>query len=286
MAMLLVLLPIVAGTYTKELIALPVSRGQVAEAYLLRPDSVPPGGCPAIVALHDHGARFTIGKEKLCFPLDTALQAEATAWVEKFYDGAFVADTLASRGYVVLVADALYWGSRRPNRTQTNKELKLSQPDYYEAYLAKTGVPWFETILQDDKAAVDYLIRLPEVDSLRIGAWGFSMGAYRAWQLGAEDARIAYVAAANWMTTLVAAETGVSSYSMLRPAMAGIEYGDIAARIAPRPLLLQYGDADHLFPYGEHIRRPWPALTIEVLPGAHRFTRQHLNSLLGWLSNR
>lgn len=275
-----------AQLYHKSLIQLPVSQSDTVSAYLLVPDHVPAEGCPAVVACHDHGARFTIGKEKLTSPLDTASLFEAQEWVRKCYDGQFVADSLASRGYVVLVMDALYWGERRWSRTMTNKELKNAQPAFYAEYLEQTGQVWFETILADDKACVDYLLSLPFVNPKRVGVWGFSMGAYRAWQLAAEDERIAFCAAANWMTTL--AERGgqlpdVSGYSMYRPRKEKVDYGQIVSSIAPRPMLLQYGAQDRLFPYGEHVTTVWDALTIQVLEGEHRFTQQHWFNLLDWL---
>lgn len=272
------------GGYHVEAVKVPVTHGQMAEGYLLVPDRIPKHGCTAIIACHDHGARFTIGKEKLCQPLDTTYQAEAQAWVNKFYDGAFVADTLASRGYVVLVIDALYWGSRQPDRTKTNKELKYAQPDFYQQHLKETGEAWFETILNDDKSCVDYLRKRPEVNKKRIGIWGFSMGAYRAWQLAAEDKRIAFCAAANWMRS--EPETGVSSWSMYRPSKDGVPLGTIAAKIAPRPMLLQYGTEDKLFPDPVLRDRQWAALKVKGIASEHRFTKEHLTNLLRWLKER
>lgn len=292
-------LPLAAASYTKSLVSVPVSHGDTVSGYLLVPSQNTNGqiGQMAILALHDHGAYFTIGKEKLTSPIpcpsmgkgcsesgEGAL-AESQRWVDKFYEGAFVADTLASRGYVVLVIDALYWGERRWCDTLTNKQLKNAQPEFYREYLEKTGEVWFERILADDKACVDYLRSLPYVDSTRIGVWGFSMGAYRAWQLAAEDERVAFCAAANWLTTLEKVEHGVSSWSMLRPKMTGVEYSDIVRRIAPRPMLLQYGLRDKLFPDPVLKEGLWPALTIRAIDSEHRFTRTHLRQLLEWLGN-
>lgn len=295
--LLLLVLPLAAAPYTKTLVQVPVANGDTVSGYLLVPSQNTNGqiGQMAILALHDHGAYFTIGKEKLTSPIPCPERSdlgkgcsesgEGAAWVNKFYAGQFVADTLASCGHVVLVIDALYWGERRWCDTLTNKQLKNAQPEFYQEYLEKTGEVWFEKILADDKACVDYLRSLPYVDTTRIGVWGFSMGAYRAWQLAAEDPRVAFCAAANWMTTLEKAETGVSSWSMLRPKMAGIEYSEIVGRIAPRPMLLQYGLRDKLFPDPVLTEGQWPALTIQAIDSEHRFTHTHLRQLLEWLGN-
>lgn len=337
-SLLVLSFPIVgsAVSYTKTLVQVPVAHGDTVPGYLLVPDATAElsrangteHGLPAIVALHDHGAWFTIGKEKLTSPCpltgkgcpqDGEGASEACAWINKFYEGQFVADTLASRGYVVLVIDALYWGERPPSPLKggdvntlsvdslkrLNKRLKNEQPEFYQAYLEKTGEVWFERILADDKACVDYLMSLPYVDKERIGVWGFSMGAYRAWQLAAEDSRIAFCAAANWMQRSVTetnshAETvpetnsdaaqswqlkNVSSWSMYRPSKDSTTYAAIASRIAPRPFLLQYGMRDKLFPDPVLKEGQWPQLTIQAIDSEHRFTRTHLQLLLEWLRN-
>lgn len=318
MIKLLTILLLTVVSYTKTLVQVPVSHGDTVTGYLLVPETKPEHGFPAIVAMHDHGAWFTIGKEKLTSPIpcpsmgkgcsksgEGAL-AEAQRWVDKFYEGQFVADTLASRGYVVLVTDALYWGERSPGHSlaegmeldslkRLNKRLRNEQPEFYREYLDKTGEVWFERILADDKACVDYLRSLPYVDAGRIGVWGFSMGAYRAWQLAAEDKRVAWCAAANWMQRSVT-ETeshaerswqlkNVSSWSMYRPSKDSVSYAEIASQIAPRPMLLQYGLRDKLFPEPVLTEGQWPALTLQAIDSEHRFTRMHLRQLLEWLGN-
>lgn len=330
MAQLLTILLLTIVSYTKSLVQVPVAHGDTVSGYLLVPDEVAPA--PAILALHDHGAYFTIGKEKLTPPVlpsgGREKMEEAQRWVDKFYEGQFVADTLASRGYVVLVIDALYWGERQPlspspsslrndhsglssiqnaslrargdidSLKLLNKRLKNEQPEFYQRYFNETGEPWFERILADDKACVDYLMSLPYVDKERIGVWGFSMGAYRAWQLAAEDKRVAFCAAANWMQavpeTRSVTETkndaaqswqlvNVSSWSMYRPSKDSVSYAEIVSQIAPRPMLLQYGLQDKLFPEPVLKEGQWPALTIQAIDSEHRFTKEHMRLLLEWL---
>lgn len=313
MTQLLTILLLTIVSYTKSLVQVPVAHGDTVSGYLLVPDEVAPA--PAILALHDHGAYFTIGKEKLTPPVLPSgggeKMDEAQRWVNKFYEGQFVADTLASRGYVVLVIDALYWGERQAGQRppsplkggevntlsvdslkRLNKQLKNAQPEFYQHYLNETGEVWFERILADDKACIDYLLTLPYVDSARIGVWGFSMGAYRAWQLAAEDPRIAFCAAANWMQAVPETKNdtaqswqlvNVSSWSMYRPSKDSTSYAAIASQIAPRPMLLQYGLRDKLFPEPVLTEGQWPALTIQAIDSEHRFTCEHMRLLLQWL---
>ena len=270
---------------------------------------------PAVLALHDHGAHFTIGKEKLVRPLwredkdslfNARVQAEADKWVHKYYHGMFIADSLAKAGFVVLVTDALYWGER--SQGTDNRALKEGQPAFYQKHLAETGEVWFETILREDKEAVSYLCSLPCVDTTRIFSFGFSMGAYRSWQLASADPRIAGCAAANWMTTIRYTGgfiTGVSSWSMYRPVPDGAkeadyDYPQIAARISPRPFLLLYGDHDHVIPakgtqmairtisraYGNSSRKKGNRqFRPTAFPADHEFTSEHYATLLRWLKS-
>ena len=288
-------------------------------AYLLTPSSLSPFTFhlspnqplpetlrPAVLVLHDHGAYFTIGKEKMVSPVwrddldsltNVRMQAEAKRWVDKYYHGMFVADSLAKAGFVVLVTDALYWGGRAEGTN--NKALKEGQKAFYDKHLAETGEAWFETILREDKEAVDYLCSLPYVDTTRIFSFGFSMGAYRSWQLAAEDSRIAGCAAANWMTTIRYTGdfiTGVSSWSMYRPLPEGAraedyDYPNIASRVSPRAFLLIYGTRDHVLPVKgtrmaiRTIRHKYHGRQFRPIafPTDHEFTPEQFQTLLSWL---
>ncbi|MGN0235864.1 MAG: dienelactone hydrolase family protein [Paludibacteraceae bacterium] len=250
--------------YTAQVVRVPVSHGDTATGYLLIPDSVVQA--PAVVVLHDHGAHFSIGKEKMVCPIprtDTGsatneqVLQDARRWVNKYYDGMFAGDSLAKAGYVVLAIDAVYWGERQKTAVPSDSARvhpKAYQPAYYRCHLQQFGEAWFETILRDDRACVDYLCRLSCVDTARIGVFGFSMGAFRAWQLAACDSRIKVCVASNWMTTkadhlgstLLPSEANPSAYSMYRPDCMD-DYPETASQIAPRPFLLLYGEYDHLF---------------------------------------
>ena len=109
-----------------------VESGDRVRAYLLVPDGASRRNRrPAVLMLHDHGARFDIGKEKLVRPMEEVLQYGADdhimrssqQWIDKNFDGVYLADSLARLGYVVLVADALYWGERSSADAQRWSEL-------------------------------------------------------------------------------------------------------------------------------------------------------------------
>ena len=245
--------------------------------------------CPAVVMLHDHGARFDIGKEKLVMPVATMLpdgeddhiMKSSRQWIDKNFDGVFMADSLASLGYVVLVGDALYWGERSPEDAQRWSELNYGDPasgEYaglspkerkalikelkntvydgqkvlYDS-LYDQGVIWAEKMLRDDIASVRLLRRLPYVDKRNIGAFGFSMGAHRCWMLAAFCDEVKCGVALSWMTSLDREERmKPSDYSMAVMSMREhLDFGDIGLFLAPKPMLFLNGVEDHLFPKGK-----------------------------------
>lgn len=257
------------------------------KAYLLVPDKASwAEKCPAVVMLHDHGARFDIGKEKLVRPVasllpdgeDDHVMKSSRQWIDKNFDGVFLADSLASLGYVVLVADALYWGERSPEDAQRWSELNYGDPasgEYaglsskerkalikelknkvydgqkilYDS-LHDSGVIWAEKMLRDDIASVRLLLRLPYVDKRNVGAFGFSMGAHRCWMLAAFCDEVKCGVALSWMTSLDREERmKPSDYSMaVMPMREHLDFGDIGLFLAPKPMLFLNGVEDHLFP--------------------------------------
>lgn len=259
-------------------------------AYLLIPDQASETvKCPAVLMLHDHGARFDIGKEKLVRPLaavlphgsDDHIARSSRQWVDKNFDGVWLADSMARQGYVVLAADALYWGERSNPEAQRWSELNYAdKEDFSEASdrtldvrarkdtikalktrvyegqrkvyddLFARDVIWAEKMLRDDIASVGLLKSLPYVDTENIGAFGFSMGAHRCWMLAAFCDDVKCGVALSWMTTLDReAEMSASDYSMaVMPMRKQLDFGDIGMFLSPKPMLFLNGETDHLFP--------------------------------------
>lgn len=249
------------------------------EAYLLVPESAGRSRkCPALVLLHDHGARFDIGKEKLVEPISSVLDGgrenhvfrSSRQWVDKYFDGCYMADSLARAGYVVLVTDALYWGSRSTDdarrwsqltfgdsdRNVSKDSIKVLKNKVYEGQrdmynsLMEKGEIWAEKILCDDIASVRLLTSLPYVDRKNIGAFGFSMGGHRCWLLSAFCRQVRCGVALCWMTTLKSYQSdNASDLSMrIQPMRDQMDFPDIARFLSPKPMLFLAGEEDHLFP--------------------------------------
>lgn len=147
--------------------------------------------------------------------------------VTRFRQGAYggrpYAEDLARRGFVVIVADAFYWGERRlrykhspPELQQQLAGLDPATPEYVTALnryltertadlhtqLAFAGISWGGIINYDDRRAVDVLSSLPEVNPERIGCVGLSGGGFRSTYLAGMEPRIKAAVIVGWMTSL------------------------------------------------------------------------------------
>ena len=150
--------------YKAQKIEFNASRYYRISALLLIPDSE--GKHPAINLLHDHGAHFFIGKEKMIRPLegDTAVSNDAERWARQIYDGQFLGDLLAKNGYVVISTDAPFWGER-------GRKEGVDKSKYADAAgnMMMLGRDLSAFMTYDDIATTDFLATLPCVDAERIG---------------------------------------------------------------------------------------------------------------------
>jgi dienelactone hydrolase len=285
------------GAYVVRRIAFNLTADVRANALLLVPKG--PGKFPAALMLHDHGAKFDIGKEKAIEPADDPVRAvSARGWAAKYFSGRFPGDELARRGYVVLAVDALGFGERGPMTAEMQQALAAN------AFNLGTSLAGIMAL--EDARAAQFLAALPEVDASRVAAVGFSMGAFRAWQVAALSDSVTAVVAVNWMATaqglMVPGNNqlrGGSAWNMIHPGLLRyLDYPDVASLAAPKPALFLAGQADKLFPidavhdaFGK-LRSVWHAwdadarLELRVLPGGHEFGEAAQSLAFDWLDRQ
>ncbi len=236
--------------YKARRLALNIDAYSRVEAYELIPDGE--GPFPAVVLLHDHGGHFSIGKEKMIRPFAVAdsILADADAWAVKCYDGQYVGDYLASRGYVVLSIDAPFWGDRGVKGGTTWDMYKYIVGDFL--MIGRNISSWMSF---DDVYTVDFLATLPEVDKERIGCMGFSMGGYRSWMLASLTDKVKAGVSICWMHTAeyqVNPQHGLKQHEewcYIIPGMRRyMDYPHIASIACPKPMLFVNGSQDKLFP--------------------------------------
>ncbi len=234
--------------YTARKVQLNISGYTRANAYLLIPDT--PGPHPGVVLLHDHGGHYFIGKEKMIrpFDVDEAVMEDSRQWVDQCYGGQYVGDYLASKGYAVISADAIFWGER--GRKEGVNKQKLGD---FAGNLMGLGRCMSGIMTTEDSYLTEYFAGLPEVDAERVGCMGFSMGAYRAWMLSAFTDKIKAGAAVCWMTVTdvqfsweYGRENG--GYANTLPSMRlYMDHPHIASIACPKPMMFLNGETDKLF---------------------------------------
>lgn len=214
--------------YWKETLVLDLNGVEPVPAYLLLPKEAK-GPVPAVLYHHAHGQQYDIGKEELVRGRPS-LQSPPYG------------EALTQRGMAVLCIDIWAFGGRSAKT---------------ESYLFKEmlwqGRTLLGMMLYDSIRSIDYLASRPEVDPLRIGTMGMSMGSTLAWWTAALDTRIKAVVDLCCLTdfhTLLEEEgldrQGIFYY--VPDLLNRFSTADINKLIAPRPHLSLAGSLDGLTP--------------------------------------
>lgn len=284
------------GTYRAQKIVFNLTADSRVLAYLLVPKGT--GPFPAVLLLHDHGARFDIGKEKVIRPFSQhPLLETAQLWTQQLYGGRFIGDELAQRGYVCFATDALNWGDRGGGGYEDQQALASN--------LFNLGMSYAGLVAWEDIRSADFLASLPIVDSSRIAAVGLSFGSYRAWQVAALSDRIACGVAVCWMGTNHGLlqpggnrTRGQSAFSTTHPDLVNyLDLPDLASIACPKPMLFMNGKNDKLFPENvvkeayEKMKAVWRSqnaeekLRTELWEVGHVFTVEMQEHAFRWLDD-
>jgi dienelactone hydrolase len=281
------------GSYVANKIVLNISGDGRVLGYLLIPKGT--GPFPAVLLLHDHGAKFDIGKEKVVKPFNDIPERieSAEAWKDKLYGGRFIGDALANRGYVCFVTDALNWGDRGGAGYEGQQALASN--------LFNLGMSYAGLIAWEDINAAHFLATIPEVDPVRVAALGLSLGAFRAWQVAAMSDKAAVCIC--WMATIKGLmingnnqTRGQSAFTMTHPGLFNfLDYPDVASMACPKLMLFYNGEHDHLFPVSavleayEKMRVVWKSqkaddkLVTKFWQTGHEFSIDMQEEAFQWL---
>ncbi|WP_434564675.1 alpha/beta hydrolase family protein [Thermoanaerobacterium thermosaccharolyticum] len=244
-------------------------------AYVLIPKNINKR-VPGVVALHGHG----YGKNDVVGLWEDGEERS----VPDGYEGNFGLE-IVNRGMVVIVPDQIGFGERREiediqNGYDTNSCRKLA---FWAQLLGKTVMGMR---VWDVMRSIDYLTNLPMVDNERIGCIGISSGGATTLFASAIDERIKVVVISAYLNTFKDSILSIRhcECNYIPGILKYAEMYDIACMIAPKPLLIESGIRDHIFPIEtaniayEHVKKAYNLLKAEdkldrdIFEGRHRLS--------------
>jgi dienelactone hydrolase len=215
--------------YLRQKVVFDSEEAMSVPAYLLVPDGrTVPGS--AVLAVHGHGP----GKSLLC-------GLERTEAPNGDY-----AVQLVRRGHLVLAPDLRCFGERAD----------WNPPDHYgcDTNLVHAVMDGWNPITQnlfDLVRCLDVLSDHPLVDPGRIGAAGLSYGGTLTLLLAAVDQRVAASVVSGFFSSWAEAHKmpwNMCGSQVMFGMLGHLEHVDLGALVAPRPLLVETGAEDLLFP--------------------------------------
>jgi cephalosporin-C deacetylase-like acetyl esterase len=193
---------------------------------LLVPDKIK-DQAPCMLYCHAHFGTYDIGKDELINGRPVM---------------AAYAPVYAQKGILTLAIDSWCFGERKAH----------GEMDTFKKMLW-AGQTLYGMMLFDEMKALDYLLSRPEADSKRVGVFGLSMGATKAWWLSALDTRITNCLDLCCMTDyveLIKANNlkGHGIYYYLPSLLKYFDTKTINELIVPRPHVSLNGRYDDLTP--------------------------------------
>jgi dienelactone hydrolase len=248
--------------------------GLYVTANLYRPKTVT-GPLPAVLYLCGHGPVISNG---VSYGNKVAYQHHGV-W-------------FARNGYICLVLDTLQLGEIQGLHHGTYREGMW----WWNARgYSPAGVEAWNAV-----RALDYLEDRPDVDRQRIGATGRSGGGAYSWWVAALDARVRAVAPVAGITDLrnhvVDGVVEGHCDCMFTVNSHRWDYPQVAALVAPRPLLIVNTDADGIFPLDgvvrthAQVRRLYhllgasAQLGLVIGPGPHQDTQDLQMPVFRWFN--
>jgi dienelactone hydrolase len=277
------------GSYVRHKIVLRTSERSDLPLYLLVPKNIR-GKRPAVLALHGHGYGV---KDIVGLWEDGSERKNPDGYHRDF------AVQLAERGFVVAAPEISCFGERQFSNTTFRANGLNGSCHNVATYATMLGKSAAGLRVMDGMRVVDFLQQQKFVDADNIGAMGISGGGMHAFFSAAVDPRIKAVVVSgyfcDWRHSILSIFHCTCNFV---PGLLTLgELSDLAGLIAPRPVLVESGIRDDIFPI-EHVkrtvdkaRRAWKAfgaaknLETDYFEGRHRingpaayeFLARHLN---------
>ncbi|AZN43281.1 dienelactone hydrolase family protein [Paenibacillus albus] len=224
------------GSYTRQRIQLQTYSGLFMPVYVLVPKSYQAGD-GAVIALHGHG----YGSKDIVGLNEDGTTRTGDPGYEKDF-----AVQLVEQGFLTLAPELLGFGDRKLAEDAD----KYSSCHRLSTFLLAMGQTMAGYRVYETLRCVDYLLTRDDVDAKRIGAMGISGGGLVASFAAAVDDRISAVVVSGFANTFKASILSISHcIDNFVPGLSLMaEMPDLLALIAPKPMLLESGTRDPIFP--------------------------------------
>ncbi|ARK29544.1 dienelactone hydrolase family protein [Halalkalibacter krulwichiae] len=199
---------------------------------------------PAVLALHGHG----YGSKEVVGLHPGGLENKGNPGIHKN-----VAVELVKKGMVVIAPELVGFGDRKLTRDKT-KELATDNSCFeLSSQLLLMGKTLAGLRVFECRRVLDYMETMEEIDSAHIGCIGLSGGGLVAGFTSALDLRIRATVISGYTNTfkgsIMARRHCLDNY--LPGILIHAELPELLGLISPRPLFVEAGIWDHLFPYTE-----------------------------------
>lgn len=266
------------GDYVRQHLEIDTEPGVVMTLYALLPKATKTP-YPVVIAPHGHSSG---GKLAVAGVRQTAELAQTIDQHNYDYGVQFV-----RRGFAVFCPDARGFGERQETASQGNLLASSCQ------WINNMAMPLGQTVTGmwtwDLRRLIDYVETRPDCDAARLGVAGLSGGGLQTLWASALDERVRCAVISGYLygyrESLLDQHRNCSC-NYVPGLYEYVDMGDIAALIAPRPLLIETGNRDGLngasglanvTPQVEIIRSAYRLLGHEdrlyhdIFPGEHRW---------------
>ena len=251
------------GDYLREKWLLQTWQGALMPVYLLLP-KVAAQPLPVVLAFNGHG----YGVKDIVGLWEDGQERAIPDGYQKDFGVA-----LCRRGFAVAAPEIACFGERQSDFSYVNTTIGAEIPTScnHTARLAFTlGGSVVGLRVYDGKRLVDYLQTRPELDTNRLGAMGISGGGMHTFFSACLDTRIKACVISGYYCTFKDSILGVD-HCMCNFVPGLAEFGeihDLVGLIAPRPVLVEAGTYDEIFP-------------IEAVKRSVRAARERVYRLFG-----
>lgn len=261
------------GSYLRLRVELSTIDSLRMPVYLLIPKNREETKLPAVLALHGHGygSKEAVG-----------LNPDGSKRKNQGYHKQFAIE-LVKKGVVVIVPELIGFGDRKLQSDQGNGSPTDNSCYMIASQLLLLGKTLAGLRVQECRRVIDYLQTLEEVDEGKIGCIGISGGGLVASFTSILDERIKATVISGYTSTFKGSI--MDRRHCLDNYIPGLlmytEMPDLIGLIAPRPLFIEAGTTDHLFPMKEslvaieRLANIYKALDTEASFSSHIFEGGH-----------